>query len=139
MVSHCSHNSTLCMSFFFSPFCRCRNGNVFFLHSAHNFFEPGQPHECLLTAHRVICRVFFFDSVRGVHFLAPCIFVVVDAGSVYNFWDILPYVLKITCMGREVVCNYAQYLLGSTHMQQTECIHIPGRGSGCFATFRLSK
>ena len=92
-----------------------------FLHSAHNFIEPRQPHKCLLAAHCVIFRVFFFDSVRGVHFFAPCIFVVADVESVYNFSDILPYELKITCMGREVVCtlsNCAQPLLGNTHMLQ---------------------
>ena len=120
MVSDCSYNSILCTSFFISPFGGCRNGDGF-LHSALNFFEPGQPHECLFTAHSAIFRVFFFDSVRVVHFLAPCIFVVADMESVYNFLDILPYELKITCMGREVVCtlsNCAQPLLGNTHMLQ---------------------
>ena len=83
---------------------------VGFVHSAHNFFEPGQPHECLFTAHCVIFPVFFFDSVRGVLFLAPCIFVVADVESVYNFLDILPYELKISCMGREAVCTCIKQL-----------------------------
>ena len=40
--------------------------------------------------------------------------------GVNDFLDVLPYILKITCMGREVVCtlcNCAQYLLGNTDMQ----------------------
>jgi len=56
-----------------------------------------------------------------------------DVQGVNDFSDVLPYILKITCMGREL-CNHAQYHLGNMHMQ---C--VPGRGSGCFATFRLSK
>ena len=56
-----------------------------------------------------------------------------DVQGVNDFSDVLPYILKIACMGREL-CNHAQYLLGNTHMQ---C--VPGRGSGRFATFRLSK
>ena len=34
-----------------------------------------------------------------------------DVQGVNDFSDVLPYILKITCMGREL-CNHAQYLFG---------------------------
>ena len=33
---------------------------VGFVHSTHNFLESRQPDECLLTAHGVVCWMFFF-------------------------------------------------------------------------------
>ena len=40
-----------------------------------------------------------------------------DVQGVNDFSDVLPYILKITCMGREL-CNHAQYLLGNQARSQ---------------------
>ena len=76
-----------------------------FLHCTNNFLKPGQPHERLFAAHCVICRVFLFDAPRVVHLFAPRIFMVANVEGVNDFLDVLPYILTITCMGREVVCT----------------------------------
>ena len=85
----------------------------------------------MFTAHGVICGVFLFNDLRAVHLFASRIFMVSDVQGVIDFSGVLPYILKITCMGREL-CNYAQYLLGNTHMQ---C--VPWQGKWLFCHFQV--
>ena len=87
-----------------------------FLHCANNFFN--------LHSHTKVCSQLMVFYVGCSSLMISGLYICLHRESLWFrmcrvsvifLHDVLPYILKITCMGREL-CNHAQYLLGNTHM-----------------------